>query len=288
VADARTLLQKGDLEAALARLQEAPDDPESLYVQGRVWAKKAETAPLPAAAPPPSPLPRGWEPPPVPELKDEEIRAAELFERAIAARPADAAPHLALAELLAPHAAHQYDLAQEAARKRRPAHVPPATPPPAVDATPDRVIRAYQFAIQADPKASGAVDALIRFGRRVGRLDAVESGLKEQIARTKEAQSVDALIRYGDFLVTEKKAPEEAIDQYRQALIWRADDEATRMKLADIHIRTGADYFARQQYALAEASFKEAARWAGRTSAQAGRVASYQARLNSIRRPQTP
>ena len=87
VAEGRTLLEQGQLDAALARLQDAAGDPEGIYLQGRVWAKKAETAPLPTPPPVESPLPRGATPPGAPEFKDEEIRALAAYEKAIAARP---------------------------------------------------------------------------------------------------------------------------------------------------------------------------------------------------------
>src|SRR4029079_16944810 len=141
VREGKSLLESGQLDAALAELQKSPDDPDSLYYQGRVWAKKAESAPLPTPPPPPVPTPRGWQEPPAPEFKQEEIQAAQLYEKAIAARPDHPAAHLALAQLLAPHAAHQYDLAEEAAKhKKSPLPVAPLP----IDASVDRVIRGYQ------------------------------------------------------------------------------------------------------------------------------------------------
>ncbi len=155
-----------------------------------------------------------------------------------------------------------------------------------MDASADRVIRAYELAMQADPSSASTVDALIRFGRRVGRLDAVEAGLKEQLRRTKEAETVGPLVRYGDFLATEKKDPQAAVEQYTQALIWKPDDDGTRSKLADIYITMGTDYYGKQQYAMAETSFKEAARWiTDRSSVQGRTVEDYQGRLRAIRRP---
>ncbi len=282
VREGKSLLESGQLDAALAELQKSPDDPDSLYYQGRVWAKKAESAPLPTPPPAPSPLPRGWQPPPTPEFKMEEVRAAQLYEKAIAARPDAAAPHLALAQLLAPHAAHQYDLADEAARHKKPAP-PPAELP--VDTSVDRVIRAYQFAMQADPADATAVDELIRFGRRVGRLDASEAGFKEMIRRKKEKETAEPLTRYGDFLADEKKEPLAAIEQYRQALIWVPDDDKTRSKIAGIYLKMAAEAFAQQQYAVTEDHLKDASRYiTDRTSSQAQTLQEFQARLHSIRR----
>lgn len=282
VRDGKALLDSGQLDGALAELQKAPDDPDSLYYQGLVWVKKAESAPLPTPLPPPSPTPRGWQPPPAPELKDEEIQAAQLLEKAIAARPDTAAPHLALAQLLAPHAAHQHALAEEAARQKKPPI--PAAPLP-VDMSVDRVVRAYQFAMQADPEATATVDALIQFGRRVGRLDAAEAGFKEMVRRKKERETAPPLTKYGDFLAEDKKEPLSAIEQYRQALIWVPDDDVTRGKVAAIYLKMAADAWAKQQYAVADDYLNDAAKYVtDRTSAQGRTLEEYRAKLRSIRR----
>jgi tetratricopeptide (TPR) repeat protein len=282
VRDGKALLESGQLDAALAELEKSPDDPDALYYQGRVWAKKAESAPLPTPPPAPSPAPRGWQPPPAPELKPEEVRAAQLYEKAIAARPDHAPTQLALAELLAPHAAHQHDLAEEAARhKGAPA---PAAPLP-VDVSADRVIRAYQFAMQADPADTVPVEELIRFGKRVGRFDAAEAGFKEMIHRKKEKETAAPLARYGDFLAEDKKDPLAAIEQYRQALIWVPEDDATRGKVAAIYLKMAAEAFAQQQYAVTDDHLKDASKYiTDRTSAQAQTLRDYQARLHTIRR----
>jgi tetratricopeptide (TPR) repeat protein len=281
VREGKALLDSGQLDGALAELQKAPSDPDSLYYQGLVWVKKAESAPLPTPPPPPSPTPRGWQPPPAPGLKDEEIQAAQLLEKAIAARPETAAPHLALAQLLAPHAAHQHDLAEEAARQKKPPL--PAAPLP-VDMSVDRVVRAYQFAMQADPDAPATVEELIRFGRRVGRLDAAEAGLKEMVRRKKERETAPVLVKYGDFLAEDKKDPIGAIEQYRQALIWVPDDDATRDKVATIYLKMAADAFAKQQYSVADEYLKDASKYVtDRTSAQGRTLEEYRAKVRSIR-----
>jgi hypothetical protein len=282
VREGKSLLESGQLDAALAELQKAPEDPDSLYYQGRVWAKKAESAPLPTPPPPPVPTPRGWVAPAAPEFKPEELQAAQLYERAIAARPDNGAAHLALAQLLAPHAAHQYDLAEEAAKHKKPPV--PAAPLP-IDAGVDRVIRGYQLAMQADPTAALPVEELIRFGRRVGRLDAAEAGFKEMVRRKKEKETAEPLARYGDFLADEKKEPLAAIEQYRQALIWRPDDDAIRGKVAAIYLKMATEAFAKQQYAVTDDHLKSASKYVtDRSSAQGQLLEDYRGRLRSIRR----
>jgi tetratricopeptide (TPR) repeat protein len=282
VREGKALLDSGQLDAALAELQKAPDDPDSLYYQGRVWAKKAESAPVPTPEPPPNPVPRGWQAPPPPEFKPEEVQAAQLYEKAIAARPASAPPHLALGQLLAPHAAHQYDLAEEAARHKKPAA--PAPPLP-IDASVDRIIRAYQAAIQADPTSPAPVEEMIRFGRRVGRLDAAEAGFKEMVRRKKERETAEPLAQYGDFLAEDKKDPLAAIEQYRQAVIWLPDDDAIRGKLAAIYLKMATDAFAKQQYSVTEDHLREASKYVtDRSSAQGQMLEDYRRRLRAIRR----
>src|SRR5262249_29148940 len=157
---------------------------------------------------------------------------------------------------LAPHAAHQYDLAEEAARHKKPA--PPAAELP-VDGSVDRVIRAYPFAMQGDSTSPAPVEELIRCGRRGGRLDEAQAGSKEMVRRKKEKETAEPLARYGDFLADEKKDPLGAIEQYRQVLIWTPDDDRVRNKVASIYLKMAADAFAQQQYAVADDHLQNAA-----------------------------
>lgn len=264
------------------------DEAERLYQEGLSWARKAETAPLPA----PDPAAAMG----VPEFKPEELRALESFEKAIAARPEHGGAHLALADLLAPHAIRRVELerrakeAQEATARSRPrrgrppsaAPVPTLAPVSIVDASPVRVLRAYQAAMQADP-GRAPVDGLVAFAVRVGQLDAAEIGYQELLHRVKESPEPHAL--YGDFLVAHRKDLEAAIDQYRQALIWKADDEATRGKLADIYLTRGVDYLGRQEFVRAAAELREAQKYVtDRDSPQGRRLQSYLTRMREIRR----
>ena len=68
VGEARSLLERGQVDQALEKLAQSPTDPDSLYYQGVAWAKKAESAPLPTPPPLASPLPKGALPPPAPEF----------------------------------------------------------------------------------------------------------------------------------------------------------------------------------------------------------------------------
>jgi tetratricopeptide (TPR) repeat protein len=294
VAEASALIERGELDAALARLQESPDEPESQLLQGRVWARKAESAPLPTPPPLTSDLPRGVAPPAAPEFKPEELQAIALFERAVAGRPDLGPAHLAIAELLAPHAIRRYDRQREAAsraapRGRRRGKAPPV-PPPApegdargVDYGVERIVRAYEFAAGSEESGRAAADGLIAFGTRVGRLDVAESGFRHLLEKVKEKP--EPFIRYGNFLVEQKKDGDAAIEQYRQALIWKPDDDATKARIAGIYIARGVAHFDSQQFAVADAEFKQAAKWVAPGSPEADQLRSYQNRLLEIRKP---
>jgi tetratricopeptide (TPR) repeat protein len=291
VAEGKALFESGELDQAMAKLLELPDDPDSLYYQGRVWAKKAETAPLPTPPPLSEPLPRGAEPPAAPEFKPEELQAMNLFQRAVATRSDHAAAQLAIAGLLAPHAVRYQEMVTEreaAARrhgsrkgKAQPAPIAPASTQ-GVDYSVERVVQAYQLAAQADTASGDPAEGLIAFGIRAHRLDAAESGHQELVRRLKE--NPEPLIRYGDFLATQKHDQLAAIEQYRQALIWKPDDEATRAKVAEIFLARGVESFGKQQYAVAETQFKEADRYITDKSSPLGqRLQGQVARLREIR-----
>jgi tetratricopeptide (TPR) repeat protein len=251
------------------------------------WARKAETAPLPTPAPLLSPLPKGALPPPAPEFKPEEIQAVASFEKAIAARPDDPRPHLALAELLAPHAVERHEALEQATWKKKPARgkapSPPPTPDPAgIDLSVERIARSYTAAIENDPAARAPVEALIAFAIRVKQLDAAESAFQELVKRVKE--SPEPFLRYGDFLLNVKKDPDAAIERYRQALIWRPDDEATRAKVAGIYLDMGSAAYANRQYGIAQSRFAEAAKYVTDKASPEGRkLQDYVARLREIR-----
>ena len=290
VEQARALLEQGQADLALEKLAQSQGDPEALYYQGVAWAKKAESAPLPTPAPLASPLPRGVAPPPPAELKAEELQALQLFEKAVAVQPTHPRAHLALAELLAPHAIRAHEGVEAARRKRPVRHGKGATPEPppplssqGQDFSPERVIRAYQMAVRNDPDSPKAVEAMISFATRVGRLDAAEDGYRELVKREKE-KPAEPLVRYGDFLAKDKKDGAAAIEQYGQALIWRPDDDETRGRIADIYMAMGAENLAKGEYAAAEVRFQTAQRFVtDRSSPRGLQLQEYVARIRAIR-----
>jgi tetratricopeptide (TPR) repeat protein len=261
---------------------------DRLFQEGESWVRKAETAPLPT----PDATAGGL----APEFKPEELRALESFEKALAANPVHGPAHLALADLLAPHALareereRQARAAQEAAARQRPrrgraptpAPAPVATPVSLVNASVDRVISAYQAALQAD-SSRAPVDRLIAFATRTGRLEAADLGHQELLRRVKE--SAEPHVLYGDFLSSRMHDVERAIEQYRQALIWKPDDADTRGKLMDIHLARGIEYYGKQEFARAAVELKEAQKYVtDRDSERGRRLQTYLDRMREIRR----
>lgn len=283
VAQGRQLLESNQLDAALAKLQEAPNDPDSLYLQGVIWTKKAETAPLPT--PPPASGPRGPQPR-APEFKNEELQALDCFEKAVAAQPAHARAQMAIGDLLAPHAIRRQALDQGAAAGRtgKRARAVDASAPAQAGSEygPARVIDAYRRALQADTSSTEPVEKLIQFATQVGRVDDTDQALQELLKRDRERP--EPLIRYGDFLTQQRKEPERGIEQYRQALIWRPDDQATKSKIAEVYIAQGIGFYAKSQYAVAQARFEEARKYTGDPrSPEALKIQDYMNKLNAIR-----
>jgi tetratricopeptide (TPR) repeat protein len=276
----------GDPEAALAALKGAPEGAENLYVQGLAWAKKAETAPLPTPPPAPSPLPRGYVPERAPEWKAEERQAVSLLEEAVALAPGHARARLALAELLSPHALRRIEEGKAAAgasRGRRGKAVPPPPPPDpsGPDASPERILREYRAAVEADPASVAPLEALIAFGERTGRTAEAEWALQELLKREREKPG--PFIRYGDYL-RGRGDIEGAIVQYRQALIWKADDPQTRDKIGEIYIGQAEGHLAKQEWAAADQRLKDAEKWVDKSSATGRRLQAAQAELRQIRR----
>jgi len=236
VSEGRQLADRGELDAALEKLQEAPNDPESLYLQGVVWAKKAELAPAP------EPLEEGG---PTPEFKVEERNALAFFETLIEAMPQNAEAHLAAAELLAPHA-----VAHAGNRRAREASGVPGEP----DFSPDKVMAAYRRAAELGDGRE-AVEGMIEFCKQLEDLDCVGDGFLHLIERAPE--SADPRIRYGDYLM-ERKRVEEAARQYDIALVWAPEDEVTRGKLASIYIDQATRHLQAREWALAEEALERA------------------------------
>ena len=262
---ALALVEERRYDEAIAAVGDA-SDADSLYVLGRAWAGKAATAPVPAPEP-------GQ---PLPPMKGEELRALSFLERAVAARPDHAAAQLALADLLAPHA-----LARVEAERQR-SKGSPLAPPAGPDASPERVVRAYADAMQADPAGSEAGERLVRFASSAGRWAEVDATYQELVRRRREDPAL--LVGYGDFLAGQGANPEGALAQYAQALMWRPDDRATRLKMADIYLREAAAHLGKNEYAAADQRIRDAKRLNfDASSAQGARMRDLEQQLRDIR-----
>jgi hypothetical protein len=256
LAGARTLIEERRFDEAIEAIGEQAD-PEALYLLGRAWAGKAQSAPVPT----PVPGSRDWAP-----MKPEESQALAFLERAVAARPDLAGAHLAIADLLAPHAL--------AAARRGVAA--------AGNGTVGHVLESYGRAIQADPAGTVAVESMIRFATAAGRVSEAEGAFQELVRRRRE--DPDVLVRYGDFLAGPGGNTEGGLAQYSQALIWRPDDTKTRLKIAAIHLSSASALLAQREYAAAEARLGVARRFvADPASPEAARLREIQGRLAEIR-----
>jgi tetratricopeptide (TPR) repeat protein len=270
LAEARGLIGERRYDEALGRLGDAAD-PDAAYLAGRAWAGKAETAPLPAPAAGVSQAA---------QLKPEEERALGFYERAIAARPEFTDAHLAIAQLLAPHAVAS-GAASAAARVAPRGKQAGAAPVPA-DRLVERVLQSYATALQSDLGGTQAGEELIAFAIRVGRPGEADAAFQELVRRRREDPAL--LVRYGDFLAGAGGKPEAALAQYAQALIWKPDDTKTKLKMADIYLAAAAQHLRDLQYVAAEARLKDARRYAvDPASPQAARLAELEGRLRDVR-----
>jgi hypothetical protein len=270
--EARSLIAQGDADAALARLQSADQaDGEVLYLEGLAWARKAETAPVAEAG---SATSAG-----APNLKPEEEKALAFLEKAVAARPDLALAHLALADVLGPHALRRS--APDAARTRG-APRRKDEPSAASDPTVERVLQAYRRAAQADPTSKPAVEGWIDFARKAGRLEEADAAFQQLLLRDKENSA--PFVRYGDFLLADRKDELGAVNAYSRALIWQPNLEEAKARIADIYLGQSAGHFGRKEYASAEARLADARRYVnGGESPQAVRLRQLQTQLAQIR-----
>jgi hypothetical protein len=283
LAQAHALFEQGQLDAALARsLDPSVEGPEALCLQGEIWAKKAESAPLPTPVP-------GETMERPPEFKPEELRAIELFERVRTLKPTMSDAHLGLATVLVPHAIRRFELTQ--ASKRAPGAkggkgAVAAAPAPAdqPDFSIRRVVGLYQEALKYEATGTRAVDELLRFALRVKETEAAGWAYAEGISRDRESPT--RLIQFGDFLRKERGDRHGAIEQYRQALIWRSDDAETKAKLATLYIELAREHLAAQQWGAAQMMFDEARKYVSDSSSPQGlQIQAGLSELNAIRRP---
>ena len=270
VAEGKALLDQGQLDAALAQLQQAPNDPDGLYYQALVHLKKAEVLPAAEAG-----------------LKDEELQALGLLEQAVAAKKEHALAQRTLADLLAPYSIAKFGpRAAKAAKARKGAARPEVSPDSAgvaaPDLAPERVIAAYKAAIAADKSDVGGVEALVAFARAAGRLEDAEWGFRERVQR--QMESAEPHIAFGDFLVQDRKDPMRAIEQYNLALVWQPDSLDAKNRIADIYLGEAEEHFEKKEYASAEARLAYAQKFVtDPQSYQAARIREIRGKLRGMR-----
>lgn len=263
VQQGKALLDEGQLDAALAKLQELPDDPVGLYYQGVIHVRKGSATPLPDTG-----------------FRDEDKLAVAALERAIAAKPEFAAAHFTLAEVLAPYTLKRYGPAASA-RRRAPRQ--PSPEPDDPDITPERVARAYQAAVAHDTTSQAPIDALLRFAREMKRPDDAEPAYRAMLERDKESAAPH--VAYGDFLYREKNDPMQAIDQYQLALVWKPQDSMPKDRICDIYLDMAEAHYSKREWATAEARLKDARKFVVTPgSPQDQRLKDLQGKLSAIRR----
>ena len=275
------LLQSGQPDQALAQLDASTGDADQLAVLGAVWATKAETAPLPTPPPLASPAPGRAVTPAAPEFKAEELTALGFLDRALEARPGHPVASLALARVLAPHAVRRFELEKAAKQRKGGAKALPAAPG-STDFRPERVVEALRAAVTGMPTSREPIETMIAFASRVERYEDAEWALDELVKLDKEKP--EPLVRYGDFLRDQRREPHQAIERYRQALIWKPDDESVLGRIADIYIGQGIEAFDRQQWAVSQSRLQEAQKYVRNPNSPQGlRIRDYQSRLATIR-----
>jgi hypothetical protein len=238
-----------------------------IFVQGQIWAKKAELAPAP------TPVEEGGQPP---EFKLEERNALAFFETLTAAVPNHAGARLAIAELLTPHAVKAR--AAQSGRRRRASAPPPD--PAQTDVSVQRIVRERDAAVAADPSPAPA-EALIEFCTTVEDLDCAERAyrlLPERMPETAEPHR-----RLGDFLLRERENGDGAIQQYDLALVWAQDgtpeDAELRLKAAMVYLDRAEKELGARRWVVADQALKSAARYIDTTSPAAARARELEARL---------
>jgi len=251
---ARALMEQGRLDEALKQLEGAPSEPEVIFLQGQIWQKKA------ALAPAPTPAEGETE---APEFKLEERNALAFYETLTAAQPEHAAAHLAIADLLGPHAARHAE-AQKARRRRGPEPTPDPSLP---DFSAARIVREIEAAARADQSATPA-EALIDFCTAAGDLDCAERGYR--MLPERQPESAEPLHRLADFLLEQRQDPDAAIQQYDLALVWAPDDSpedvAMRETVAGIYLDRAEQQLKDRHWALADQAIKSARKYLNGTT----------------------
>ena len=266
LAEARGLLAERRYDDVLARVGEAAD-PDAAYLAGRAWAGKAESAPVPT----PAPGVAGGE------------RSAQAGRRARRSRFTSApSPRAPTSWTPRSHSRSCWRRTRwrpwRALPGRRPGRRPRA-------ARPARRARAAELRRRAAGRPGrhqgGRGPDRLRDPRRAPgggrrRLPGARAGGG---ARTRPCSCAT-----GTSWPARPASPRRRSRQYAQALIWKPADDATKLKMAEIHLAAAAVHLRDLQYVAAEARLKDARRYTvDPASPQAARLAELEGRVREVR-----
>ena len=239
-------------------------EPERALLQGARGPERRRRRRLPTPAAPTAPIPKGAAAA-APEFKPEEIEAARLLRegRGRAAATSAAAPRHRRACSPARHRRR----APGPARAALDGAGPEAAPAPRPARSGRRRLQpgpggpAYRGRVEANPStpASSRPWCASRGGSAASTtMDAALSGADPGATRrTRSPWCATATSCCGD-----RKDAAAAVDQYREALIWRPDDDDDAREDGRPLSRAGRrSTTTRRQYAVAEARFVEAAKY---------------------------
>lgn len=226
----RSLYGAGDYDRALQKIAEVTEvDPnlaEAYYYRGLCY------------------LARAGEPDPSAPLTADEESSLEAFRRALSINPRHARSHIGVGDV--------YNR-RVPARRRRGAPEDPEDPY-------NLAVNAYEQAVTIDPKLPEAQYRYGRFLERTGQLDAAERAYRAaaEAAAVVPETAPDYYMAYGKFLAGPADRPEEALEQYELARMFRQDDSSIRQEMAIVHARIGQRHFEKQEYLLAQTALEKA------------------------------
>jgi Tfp pilus assembly protein PilF len=254
----RNLYQAGRYDEALSTIagviQSNPGSAEAFYYKGLCHLARAGEADLKAP------------------LSEEEAAALEAFERALSINPRHAPSAIGIGDL--------YSRRVPARRRARSASDDPQDPFLLATA-------AYENAVGIDPKLPEAQLHHARFLERTGQLDPAEDAYKASVEAAAVVPEIapDYYLAYGRFLAGPRDRLDAALEQFRLAQVFRADDAGIQQEIAIVYSRVGARHFDKQEYLLAEEALKKAdSLFTDRSSPDAQKTAQILEQLRSIRR----
>jgi tetratricopeptide (TPR) repeat protein len=254
----RNLYESGRYDEALstvaAVIQSNPGSAEAFYYKGLCHLARAGEPDLKAP------------------LSEEEVASLEAFERALSINPRHAPSAMGIGDL--------HSRRVPARRRARAANDNPQDPYVLAAA-------AYENAVGIDPKFPEAQQHYARFLERTGQLDLAESAYQASVEAAGIVPEIapDYYLAYGRFLAGPRDRLDAALEQFRLAQVFRADDPGIQQEIAIVHSRVGIRHFERQEYLLAEEALKKAdSLFTDRSSPDSQKTTRTLEQLRSIRR----